>query len=103
MKSIIVNEDYQIGYIYNLTEPPGKNYSEDFKPQLTPEQMLKLGIFGGNYFALPPSQGFLIWDKVLGGLTGGTTDPLSPELWRVVMVVIGFYFLYEATRAVVRR
>ncbi len=45
----------------------------------------------------------LIWDKALGELTGGTTDPLSPELWQVVMVVIGFYFLYETARAVVRR
>lgn len=36
-----------------------------------------------------------IWDKSLGVWTGGRTDPLDPNLWNVVMAVIGFYFLYE--------
>lgn len=44
-----------------------------------------------------------VWDKALGEWTGGRTEALSPELWNVVMVVIGFYFVYEATRAIVRR
>jgi hypothetical protein len=34
-----------------------------------------------------------LWDKVLGSLTHGSTDPLDPNLWNVVMVVLGFYFL----------
>jgi hypothetical protein len=34
---------------YILTEPEGKNFHPDFKPQLTPAQMLELGIFGGKY------------------------------------------------------
>jgi hypothetical protein len=37
----------------------------------------------------------VLWDKVLGDLTGGRTDPLSPELFQVEMACIGFYFLYE--------
>jgi hypothetical protein len=34
---------------YFLTEPTGKNFSEDFAPELTPKQMLELGVFGGKY------------------------------------------------------
>lgn len=54
MSKISVNEAYQKGYIYTLSEPSGKNFDSDFKPQLTPEQMLKLGIFGGFYFTCIP-------------------------------------------------
>lgn len=43
-----------------------------------------------------------IWDKALGALTHGHTDELSPELWKVIMVVIGFYFLYEGAIGVSR-
>lgn len=43
-----------------------------------------------------------VWDKALGQWTGGRTDALSPELWQVVMAVVGFYFLYEATTTVAR-
>lgn len=34
-----------------------------------------------------------IWDKVLQSVTHGSTDSLDPNLWNVVMVVLGFYFL----------
>jgi hypothetical protein len=44
----------------------------------------------------------LVWDKALGQWTGGKTDALDPNLWQVVMAVIGFYFLYEAATAVTR-
>ncbi len=39
----------QKGYSYVLTEPTGKNFDPLFKPSLTPQQMLHLGIFGGKY------------------------------------------------------
>ncbi len=39
----------QTGYGYELTERPGKNFDPRFKPELTPKQMLKLGVFGGKY------------------------------------------------------
>ncbi len=38
----------QKGYYY-LTEPTGKNFDPEFKPELTPGQMLELGVFGGKY------------------------------------------------------
>lgn len=39
----------QQNYIYYLTEPTGKNFDAEFKPQLSPEEMLALGVFGGKY------------------------------------------------------
>jgi hypothetical protein len=39
----------QKGYVYNLTKPPGKNFDPRFRPELTPHQMLALGVFGGVY------------------------------------------------------
>jgi hypothetical protein len=48
-KKVVVNDKMQKGYVYYLTEMPGKKFDPDFKPDLTPKQMLKLGIFGGVY------------------------------------------------------
>jgi hypothetical protein len=39
----------QQGYVYHLTEPAGRNFAADFRPQLSPKQMLALGVFGGKY------------------------------------------------------
>lgn len=49
MKSITVNDLMQQGYTYTLSEPMGKNFHPDFKPELTPKEMLSLGVFGGKY------------------------------------------------------
>lgn len=43
-----------------------------------------------------------LYDKVLGPWTHGSTDALDPNLWQVVMVVLGFYFLYDASTAITR-
>jgi hypothetical protein len=48
-KKIQVNDLMQIGYSYLLTEPAGKNFHPDFRPELTPKEMLELGVFGGKY------------------------------------------------------
>lgn len=56
MKKLKVDEEYQAGYTYSLQEPEGKNFAPEFKPELTPEQMLQLGIFGGNYFVEAPNE-----------------------------------------------
>src|ERR1700679_1616851 len=39
----------QHGYRYMLSAPAGRNFAEDFTPELTPKEMLVLGIFGGKY------------------------------------------------------
>ena len=49
MKTIVVNDRMQKGYKYKLTEPIGKNFDPEFKPKLTPKEMLELGVFGGVY------------------------------------------------------
>ena len=49
MKKITVNDTMQQGYEYELSEPMGKNFSPDFMPDLTPKEMLALGVFGGKY------------------------------------------------------
>ena len=51
MKSrlVTVNDLMQRDYTYRLTEPAGRNFDPAFRPELTPAQMLELGVFGGKY------------------------------------------------------
>jgi len=44
-----VKDKMQKGYVYLRTRPMGRDFRPGFKPQLTPKQMLKLGVFGGKY------------------------------------------------------
>lgn len=46
---VVVYDKMQTGYTYFRTEPVGKNFHKDFKPELTSKQMLELGVFGGKY------------------------------------------------------
>jgi hypothetical protein len=48
-RCVTVNDRMQHGYVYHLTEPPGRNFDPAFQPDLTPAQMLELGVFGGKY------------------------------------------------------
>lgn len=48
-RTVVVSDRMQHGYRYVLTEPIGKHFHPDFKPDLTPKQMLALGVFGGKY------------------------------------------------------
>ena len=48
-KIITVNDLMQQDYRYELTNSIGKNFDPEFKPQLTPVELLDLGIFGGKY------------------------------------------------------
>ena len=51
-KQIVVEKDLmQMGYVYFLTEQVGKNFHSEFRPQLSPKEMLKLGVFGGKYMS----------------------------------------------------
>jgi hypothetical protein len=46
---VVVNDAMQRGYAYVRTEPAGRNFSPGFTPDLTPAEMLALGVFGGKY------------------------------------------------------
>jgi hypothetical protein len=49
VKRVVVNDSLQ-GYTYTLVELEGENFDPGFKPELTPQQMFELGVFGGDYF-----------------------------------------------------
>lgn len=44
-----VNDLMQQGYCYTLVRPMGRRFDPMFRPQLTPREMLRLGVFGGKY------------------------------------------------------
>jgi hypothetical protein len=48
-KKVVVHDKMQRGYVYYRTEPVGRNFAPAFTPELTPKQMLRLGVFGGKY------------------------------------------------------
>jgi hypothetical protein len=48
-KIVIVNDKMQRGYRYVRTRAIGRNFHPDFRPELTPTEMLRLGVFGGKY------------------------------------------------------
>jgi hypothetical protein len=47
--TVTVNDKMQKGYRYQLTAPMGRGFDPDFRPELTPREMLRLGVFGGKY------------------------------------------------------
>jgi hypothetical protein len=48
-KKVVVNDLMQRGYSYTLVEPVGRNFHPDFRPELTPPEMLRIGVFCGKY------------------------------------------------------
>ena len=46
---IIVNDKMQQNYTYDLVESMGVNFDGDFNPELSPKQMLEMGVFEGHY------------------------------------------------------
>jgi hypothetical protein len=46
---VVVNDLMQTDYVYDRIEPVGRNFDEGFEPELTPPDLLQLGVFGGKY------------------------------------------------------
>ncbi|MGZ3199707.1 MAG: hypothetical protein ACXWI5_09155, partial [Croceibacterium sp.] len=46
---ILVNDRMQQGYRYTRVAPMGEQFDPGFMPELTPAEMLELGVFGGKY------------------------------------------------------
>ena len=49
IRMVFVNDLMQRGYVYECSEPIGKRFDPEFRPQLTPKKLLSMGIFGGKY------------------------------------------------------
>lgn len=47
-RKIIIEDKMQRGHYY-LSKEIGREFHENFKPELTPKEMLELGVFGGKY------------------------------------------------------
>lgn len=56
MKTIVVNDIYQKNYKYILSQPTARNFDPEFKTELSPQQMLELGVFGGKYMSDKPKE-----------------------------------------------
>lgn len=48
-KTVTVNDKMQRGCRYKLAAPMGGDFDPAFRPELTPKQMLALGVFAGKY------------------------------------------------------
>ncbi len=48
-RRIVVFDRMQRGYAYELSAPMGRSFDPEFAPELTPREMLELGVFGGKY------------------------------------------------------
>jgi hypothetical protein len=46
---ITVNDKMQRGYTYVRSGLAGRDFDPEFRPELTPKEMLALGVFGGKY------------------------------------------------------
>ena len=49
MRTIFVNDKMQTGYSYQCVARIGMDFAPEFQPELTPIDMLRLGVFEGHY------------------------------------------------------
>lgn len=50
-KRVRVSNPLQPSYVYACSAPVGRDFDPLFTPQLTPPEMVRLGVFGGAYFS----------------------------------------------------
>ena len=74
-RTIEVNDRMQHGYRYLLSAPPGCSFDPRFEPELTPRQMLELGVFGGKYMTDAKAEFPESWFSA-ARLSPGRSDPL---------------------------
>ena len=79
-KRVVVNDKMQRGYVYHRSEQVGRNFAPNFRPQLTPKQMLQLGVFGGKYMTDCRREFPASWFAACEGLRRASR--CSPQLLR---------------------
>jgi hypothetical protein len=73
-KEVVVDDRMQRGYTYWLTEPEGEHFEPEFRPDLTPAEMLRLGVFGGRYMTDCRGEFPAVWFEG-ARLSAGGHDP----------------------------
>lgn len=48
-RTVEVNDTFQQGYRYERIAPAGRDFADGFEPDLTPKDLLHMGVFGGCY------------------------------------------------------
>ena len=64
----------QQGYCYELVARKGRDFDPEFRPELTPTEMLRLGVFGGKYMTDTREEFPAEWFK-RAKLASGNRDP----------------------------
>ncbi len=73
-RTVVVNDKMQKGYRYVCSARIGRDFDPEFKPELTPAQMLRLGVFGGKYMTDTRKEFPAVWFKG-AKLSPGWADP----------------------------
>jgi hypothetical protein len=74
---VTVNDKMQKRYRYDLVVPAGRNFDPEFAPQLTPKQMLELGVFSGKYMTDTRREFPESWFRKAKLATGGRDPSLN--------------------------
>ena len=65
-RTVTVNDTMQRGYSYQLVEPAGRNFDPEFRPGLTPKQMLtEMSCYPVTEEIMPGHADFLVAGAVL--------------------------------------
>lgn len=77
-RTIVVNDAWQ-KYRYTCSEPVGKNFDPLFRPDLSPKEMMELGIFDGLYMHDRPKEFPASWFAKAKLMPRGATEG-DPQL-----------------------
>lgn len=81
LREIVVNDKMQQGYRYVLTAPTGRDFDPEFEPELTPQEMLELGVFAGKYMTDCRDEFPAAWFEKAKLSPRSATLPLISSAW----------------------